>query len=65
MIKKVDATSIDASQKDQIPQKYCTPAIFARFVCALLRFLLGSFLQNTEPNNLGKLLCNVPCITKR
>ena len=33
---------------------YCTPVMFARFVCALLS-LHSSFLRNPKPENLGKL----------
>ena len=39
---------------------YCTPVVFARFVCALLSFHAQKFPKNTKPKNLGKLFCTAP-----
>ena len=40
--------------------KYCKPVMFAPFVCALLIFVCAGFLQNTKPENPGKLSWNIP-----
>ena len=48
--------------KNQIPQKYCTPVMFACFVCALLSFCAHEIPENTKPENPGKLSWNTPLI---
>ena len=45
------------------PRKlYCTPVMFARFVCAFLSFVHASFLQNPKPEKPVKLSWNAPRI---
>ena len=42
--------------KYQIPQKYCTPVILDRFVCALLSFCAREFPAKSETREPGKII---------
>ena len=42
--------------KDQISQKYCTPVMFARFVCALLSFCACEFPAKFDTQEPGEII---------
>ena len=43
-------------EKDQIPQKYCMPGMFAHIVCALLSFRVREFPEKSETREPGKFI---------
>ena len=47
---------VDDTTPSGYAQKYCTPVMFARFVCALLSFCAREFPVKSETREPGKLL---------
>ena len=47
--------------KYKIPRKYCTPVMFALFVCDLLSFCARKFPAKSKIRELGKII--IECIS--
>ena len=57
-----DNTTVDARVSKYLkPQKYCTPIMFTRFVCALLSLCARKFPAKSETQDIMKFIvgCNL------
>ena len=56
MIKKFDATSVDACERPNPAKILHAPVIFARFVCSLLSFRTRKFPAKSETREPGEII---------